>query len=152
MFQLGIVTLRKRNVLGQLVDGQRIAAVLHDVAVHTFPVLAEIVAGIQRFALGLFQYRVGKGRIDRLFSELMSDFEKSMVSFVTSTRIQDTVKLESSFRIFAWIDIGLFAVTIISMYVELRAILISVYSERGKAKNQEIENLTEQTNKSMKGI
>lgn len=85
-------------------------------------------------------------------SELMSDFEKSMVSFVTSTRIQDTVKLESSFRIFAWIDIGLFAVTIISMYVELRAILISVYSERGKAKNQEIENLTEQTNKSMKGI
>lgn len=32
-------------------------------------------------------------------SELMSDFEKSMVSFVTSTRIQDTVKLESSFRI-----------------------------------------------------
>ena len=55
-------------------------------------------------------------------------------------------------RIFAWIDIGLFAVTIISMYVELRAILISVYSERGKAKNQEIENLTEQTNKSMKGI
>lgn len=67
-------------------------------------------------------------------SELMSDFEKSMVSFVTSTRIQDTVKLESSFRIFAWIDIGLFAVTIISMYVELRAILISVYSERGKAK------------------
>lgn len=83
-------------------------------------------------------------------SELMSDFEKSMVSFVTSTRIQDTVKLESSFRIFAWIDIGLFAVTIISMYVELRAILISVYSERGKAK--EIENLTEQTNKSMKGI
>ncbi|WP_418559559.1 hypothetical protein [Pseudoruminococcus massiliensis] len=85
-------------------------------------------------------------------SELMSDFEKSMVSFVTSTRIQDTVKLESSFRIFAWIDIGLFAVTIISMYVEFRAILISVYSERGKAKNQEIENLTEQTNKSMKGI
>lgn len=85
-------------------------------------------------------------------SELMSDFEKSMVSFATSTRIQDTVKLESSFRIFAWIDIGLFAVTIISMYVELRAILISVYSERGKAKNQEIENLTEQTNKSMKGI
>lgn len=85
-------------------------------------------------------------------SELMSDFEKSMVSFVTSTRIQDTVKLESSFRIFACIDIGLFAVTIISMYVELRAILISVYSERGKAKNQEIENLTEQTNKSMKGI
>ena len=85
-------------------------------------------------------------------SELMSDFEKSMISFVTSTRIQDTVKLESSFRIFAWIDIGLFAVTIISMYVELRAILISVYSERGKAKNQEIENLTEQTNKSMKGI
>ena len=85
-------------------------------------------------------------------SELMSDFEKSMVSFVTSTRIQHTVKLESSFRIFAWIDIGLFAVTIISMYVELRAILISVYSERGKAKNQEIENLTEQTNKSMKGI
>ena len=85
-------------------------------------------------------------------SELMSDFEKSMVSFVTSTRIQDTVKLESSFRIFAWIDIGLFAVTIISMYVELRAIVISVYSERGKAKNQEIENLTEQTNKSMKGI
>lgn len=85
-------------------------------------------------------------------SELMSDFEKSMVSFVTSTRIQDTVKLESSFRIFAWIDIGLFAVTIISMYVELRAILISVYSERGKAKNQEIENLTEQTNRSMKGI
>lgn len=85
-------------------------------------------------------------------SELMSDFEKSMVSFVTSTRIQDTVKLESSFRIFAWIDIGLFAVTIISMYVELRAILISVYFERGKAKNQEIENLTEQTNKSMKGI
>lgn len=85
-------------------------------------------------------------------SELMSDFEKSMVSFVTSTRIQDTVKLESSFRIFAWIDIGLFAVTIISMYVELRAILILVYSERGKAKNQEIENLTEQTNKSMKGI
>ncbi len=85
-------------------------------------------------------------------SELMSDFEKSMVSFVTSTRIQDTVKLESSFRIFAWIDIGLFAVTIISMYVELRTILISVYSERGKAKNQEIENLTEQTNKSMKGI
>lgn len=85
-------------------------------------------------------------------SELMSDFEKSMVSFVTSTRIQDTVKLESSFRIFAWIDIGLFAVTIISMYVELRAILISVYSERGKSKNQEIENLTEQTNKSMKGI
>ncbi len=85
-------------------------------------------------------------------SELMSDFEKSMVSFVTSIRIQDTVKLESSFRIFAWIDIGLFAVTIISMYVELRAILISVYSERGKAKNQEIENLTEQTNKSMKGI
>lgn len=85
-------------------------------------------------------------------SELMSDFEKSMVSFVTSTRIQDTVKLESSFRIFAWIDIGLFAVTIISMYVELRAILISVYSERGKAKNQEIENLTEQTNNSMKGI
>ena len=85
-------------------------------------------------------------------SELMSDFEKSMVSFVTSTRIQDTVKLESSCRIFAWIDIGLFAVTIISMYVELRAILISVYSERGKAKNQEIENLTEQTNKSMKGI
>lgn len=85
-------------------------------------------------------------------SELMSDFEKSMVSFVTSTRIQDTVKLESSFRIFAWIDIGLFAVTIISMYVELRAILISVYSERGKAKNQEIENLNEQTNKSMKGI
>ena len=85
-------------------------------------------------------------------SELMSDFEKSMVSFVTSTRIQDTVKLESSFIIFAWIDIGLFAVTIISMYVELRAILISVYSERGKAKNQEIENLTEQTNKSMKGI
>ena len=82
-------------------------------------------------------------------SELMSDFEKSMVSFVTSTRIQDTVKLESSFRIFAWIDIGLFAVTIISMYVELRAILISVYSERGKAKNQEIENITEQTNKSM---
>lgn len=85
-------------------------------------------------------------------SELMSDFEKSMVSFVTSTRIQDTVKLESSFRIFALIDIGLFAVTIISMYIELRAILISVYSERGKAKNQEIENLTEQTNKSMKGI
>ena len=85
-------------------------------------------------------------------SELMSDFEKSMVSFVTSTRIQDTVHLESSFRIFAWIDIGLFAVTIISMYVELRAILISVYSERGKAKNQEIENLTEQTNKSMNGI
>lgn len=69
-------------------------------------------------------------------SELMSDFEKSMVSFVTSTRIQDTVKLESSFRIFAWIDIGLFAVTIISMYVELRAILISVYSERGKAKTK----------------
>lgn len=87
-----------------------------------------------------------------LWLGLMSDFEKSMVSFVTSTRIQDTVKLESSFRIFAWIDIGLFAVTIISMYVELRAILISVYSERGKAKNQEIENLTEQTNKSMKGI
>ena len=85
-------------------------------------------------------------------SELMSDFEKSMVSFVTSTRIQDTVKLESSFRIFAWIDIGLFAVTIISMYVELRAILISVYSERGKAKNQDIENLTEQKNKYMKGI
>lgn len=85
-------------------------------------------------------------------SELMSDFEKSMVSFVTSTRIQDTVKLESSFRIFAWIDIGLFAVTIISMYVELRAILISVYSERGKSKNQETENLTEQTNKSVKGI
>lgn len=85
-------------------------------------------------------------------SELMSDFEKSMVSFVTSTRIQDTVKLESSFRIFAWIDMGLFAVTIISMYVELRAILISVYSERGKSKKQETENLTEQTNKSVKGI
>lgn len=85
-------------------------------------------------------------------SELMSDFEKNMVSFVTSTRIQDTIKLESSFRIFAWIDIGLFAVTIISMYVELRAILISVYSERGKSKNQETENLTEQTNKSVKGI
>lgn len=85
-------------------------------------------------------------------SELMSDFEKNMVSFVTSTRIQDTIKLESSFRIFAWIDIGLFAVTIISMYVELRAILISVYSERGKSKKQETENLTEQTNKSVKGI
>lgn len=85
-------------------------------------------------------------------SELMSDFEKNMVSFVTSTRIQDTVKLESSFRSFAWIDIGLFAVTIISMYVELRAILISVYSERGKSKKQETENLTEQTNKSVKGI
>lgn len=85
-------------------------------------------------------------------SELMSDFEKNMVSFVTSTRIQDTIKLESSFRIFAWIDIGLFAVTIISIYVELRAILISVYSERGKSKNQETENLTEQTNKSVKGI
>ena len=66
MFQLGIVTPGKRNVLSQLVDGQRIAAVLHDVAVHTFPVLAKIVAGIQRFALGLFQYRVGKGRVDRL--------------------------------------------------------------------------------------
>ena len=39
---------------------------LHDVAVHTFPVLAKIVAGIQRFALSLFQYRVGKGRVDRL--------------------------------------------------------------------------------------
>lgn len=65
MFQLGIVAPGKRNVLGQLVDDQRIAAVLHDVAVHTFPVLAEIVAGIQRFALGLFQYRVGKGRVDR---------------------------------------------------------------------------------------
>ena len=66
MFQLGVVALRKWNVLGQLVNGQRIAAVLHDVAVHAFPVLAEIVAGIQRFALGLFQYRVGKGRVDRL--------------------------------------------------------------------------------------
>ena len=85
-------------------------------------------------------------------SELMNDFEKSIVSFVTSTRIQDTVKLESSFGIFAWIDMGLFAVTIISMYVELRAILISVYSERGKSKNNETENLTEQTNKSVKGI
>lgn len=85
-------------------------------------------------------------------SELMNDFEKSIVSFVTSTRIQDTVKLESSFGIFAWIDMGLFAVTIISMYVELRAILISVYSERGKSKNNEAENLTEQTNKSVKGI
>ena len=31
MFQLGIVAPGKRNVLGQLVDGQRIAAVLHDV-------------------------------------------------------------------------------------------------------------------------
>ena len=85
-------------------------------------------------------------------SELMNDFEKSIVSFVTSTRIHDTVKLETSFRIFAWIDIGLFAVTIISMYVELRAILISVYSERGKSKNNEPENNTEQTNHSVKGI
>lgn len=85
-------------------------------------------------------------------SELMNDFEKSIVSFVTSTRIHDTVNLETSFRIFAWIDIGLFAVTIISMYVELRAILISVYSERGKSKNNEPENNTEQTNHSVKGI
>lgn len=85
-------------------------------------------------------------------SELMNDFEKSIVSFVTSTRIHDTVKLETSFRIFVWIDIGLFAVTIISMYVELRAILISVYSERGKSKNNEPENNTEQTNHSVKGI
>lgn len=85
-------------------------------------------------------------------SELMNDFEKSIVSFVTSSRIQDTVKLENSFGIFAWIDMGLFAVTIISMYIELRAILISVYSERGKSENNETENLTEQTNKSVKGI
>lgn len=73
-------------------------------------------------------------------SELMNDFEKGLVSFVTSTGIYDTIKLEDSFRVFAWVDVGLFVVTIISMYVELRAILISVYSERGKNKKNEIDN------------
>lgn len=78
--------------------------------------------------------------------ELMNDFEKGLISFVTATGIYDTLRLEISFDIFAWIDIGLFAVTIVSMYVELRTILISVYSERGKNQNNEIENKTEQTN------
>lgn len=76
-------------------------------------------------------------------SELMSDFEKYFVSFVTSTEIYDTLKLESSFRIFAWIDVALFSVTIVSMYVELRAILISVYSERGKSKNNETGSIVQ---------
>lgn len=78
--------------------------------------------------------------------ELMNDFERGLISFVTATGIYDTLSLESSFDIFAWIDMGLFSVTIISMYVELRAILISVYSERGKNQNNEIENKTEQAN------
>ena len=50
MFQLPVTSPGKAECsLGQFVDSQRVDAVLHDVAVHTFPVLAEIIAGIQRF-------------------------------------------------------------------------------------------------------
>lgn len=76
--------------------------------------------------------------------ELMPDFEKGLISFVTSTSISDTPMLEKSFDIFAWIDVGLFAVTIISMCIELRAILISVYSDRNRAKNDKINSNAEQ--------
>ena len=61
VFQLNVIALRERDVLGQLVDGQCIVAVLHDVAVDPLPVLPEVITGVQRLALGLFQYRVGKG-------------------------------------------------------------------------------------------
>ena len=92
MFQLGVVSLRKRDVLGQLVDRQRVAAVLHDVAVHTFPVLAEIVAGIQRFALDPFQYRVGKGRVDRLLPfytvhQKLDEFPQLLPHFLKAKQI-----------------------------------------------------------------
>lgn len=78
-------------------------------------------------------------------SKLMQDFEKSLVSFVTSTSISDTFMLEKAFNTFAWIDIGLFAVTIVSMCFELRTILISVYSDRSKNKNGEVNGSAENT-------
>ena len=92
MFQLNVIALRERDVLGQFVDGQCIVAVLHDVAVHTFPVLAEIVAGIQRFALGLFQYRVGKGRVDRLLPlaalhQKLDEFPQLLPHFLKAEQI-----------------------------------------------------------------
>lgn len=65
-------------------------------------------------------------------SELLNGFEKWLVLFATTVEAHDTMALEGSFRIFAWIDIALFSLTIISMYIELRSILISVYSERRK--------------------
>ena len=66
VFQLNVIALRERDVLGQLVDGQCIVAVLHDVAVDPLPVLPEVITGVQRLALSLFQHRVGKGGVDWL--------------------------------------------------------------------------------------
>lgn len=77
--------------------------------------------------------------------ELMPDFEKGLISFVTSTSISNTAMLEISFDIFAWIDVALFAVTIISMCIELRTILISVYSDRSRIKNNNSNSNAEQT-------
>lgn len=76
-------------------------------------------------------------------SELMHDFEKGLVSFVTSTSISDTFMLEKSFDTFAFIDVGLFAVTIASMCIELRAILISLYSDRSKVRSDKVNSNAE---------
>lgn len=63
-------------------------------------------------------------------ADIMNDLEKMIVSFVTAADIEDTLLLEDSFNIFACFDIGIFAFTVVFMFIELRTILLSVYSDR----------------------
>lgn len=83
-------------------------------------------------------------------SDVMHDFEKGVVSFITATDIKDTLMLEKSFEIFSYIDIGLFALAIVSMCVELRAILISVYSDCKVTKSEETDKNSTDDEKAQK--
>lgn len=69
----------------------------------------------------------------------MSDFEKSLVSFITLSSTGKSIELENSFKIFAGIDIALFIVAILSMIIELRAILSSFYSKHKAPKTEDMQ-------------
>lgn len=72
-------------------------------------------------------------------ADMMNNFEGAIVSFITTADIKDTLSLEKSFEIFACFDIAAFIATVISMCFELRTVLLSVYSDRSKVKNEEAE-------------
>ncbi len=98
-----------------------------------------ILTGISLLVLILFV--VFTVMIDNAISgaDMMNDIEKTIVSFVTAVDIEDTRSLESSFNIFAYFDIGIFAFTFVIMFIEFRTILLSVYSEKGMKNAEETE-------------
>lgn len=96
------------------------------------------------FLLSLISFVIFTVMIDSAVSnaDMMNNFEKVIVSFITTSDINDTLSLEKSFDIFACFDIAIFIATVISMCIEVKAILTSVYSDRNVKMVEQKENDT----------